>query len=351
MGDNPPVPIVSGSTAPRTAPLTGAASPAPPASSASTPVTSGDSFGAGGPLGGGLAATAPLGSAPTASGAGVAGTALTWTPTPYSLPAQVGLGVATIHRYDDTRVTPSTIAITVFTPIASPDFAGVVLDMNAKQHHEILPDRCIVGDAGLTRAFLGIDKREGTPLDQRLDQIVAGIPKQADGSIDAEAAIQFVRVKVGQLLAWTPGSSFNDGRAEFPWDKAIAVAPGAWDTFKGAAFEAVGHTPHSTGQQFPVVPLEKYLDAGQGYCIQKALLASLLLERCGVPHRLVNGAVSQGPGKSVGHTWIQLADGRVLDAAWKQVGVPDTAGAPVPGFFRFGGSWRFENQTFPYLRD
>lgn len=351
MGDNPPVPIVSGSSSPWTSPVVGSSGPA-----SATPVTTPspapamDSFGGVGPLGAGLAATASA-SAAAGGGAGVAAAALTWTPAAYSLPPQVGLGVATIHRYDDTRVTPSTIAITVFTPLGGPEFAGVVLDMNAKKHAEILPDRCIVGDAGLTRAFLGIDKREGTPLDQRLDQIVAGMPKQADGSIDPEAAIQFVRVKVSQLLAWTAGSSFNDGRAEFAWDKAISVAPSAWDTFKGAAFEPVGHAPHTTGQQFPVVPLEKYLDAGQGYCIQKALLASLLLERCGVPHRLVNGAVSQGPGKSVGHTWIELADGRVLDAAWKQVAQPDTAGAPVPGFFRFGGSWRFENQTFPYLRD
>ncbi len=318
---------------------------------AASPAPATDSFGGSGSLGAGLAPTAPTSSAAAGGGAGVAAAALSWTPAAYSLPAQVGLGVATIHRYDDTRVAPSTIAITVFTPLSGPDFAGVVLDMNAKTHAQILPDRCIVGDAGLTRAFLGIDKREGTPLDQRLDQIIAGMPKQADGSIDPEAAVQFVRVKVSQLLAWTPGSSFNDGRAEFPWDKAISVAPSAWDTFKGAAFEPVGHAPHATGQHFPVVPLEKYLDAGQGYCIQKALLASLLLERCGVPHRLVNGAVSQGPGKSVGHTWIELADGRILDAAWKQVGPRDTAGAPVPGFFRFGGSWRFENQTFPYLRD
>lgn len=302
---------------------------------------------------GGAPLAAGLPSGPGASGsagAGVVG-ALTWSPTPYSLPDKVGLGVATIHRYTDTRVTPSVIAITVFTPVSTPTFPSAVLDLTAKKHHEVLPDRCIIGDAGLTRAFLGIDKRPGTPLDQKLAAIVAEIPTKPDGTIDPEAAIQFVRVRTNQLIAWTAGSSFNDGRAEFPWDKAIKVDPSAWDTFSSAAYQTVGELPVLTGQTFPVVPLEKYLEAGQGYCIQKALLASLILERAGVPHRIANGAVSKSPGVSTGHTWIELQDGRVLDPAWKQLGKPETQGAPVPGFFRFGGSWRFENQTFPYLRD
>lgn len=285
----------------------------------------------------------------TAGGSGPLGT-VGWTPTAYGLPAKVGLGVATIHRYDDNRVLPSTIAISVFTPVPSAAFPSVVLDLNAKTFDQIIPDQAIIGDAGLTRAFLGVDKREGTPLDTKLDAIVAKIPKKADGSIDAETAIQYVRVQVGQLIAWTAGSSANDGHAEFPWDKAIKIPQSVWETFSSVAYAPVGNSPVQTGFEFPVVPLEKYLEAGEGYCIQKALLASLILEKCGVKHRLVNGAVSQKPGKSVGHTWIELADGRVLDAAWKTVAMPEKNGAPVPGFFKVGGSWRFENQTFPYLR-
>ncbi len=327
-----------------TAPATFGPSPTAPASLPLSPTVDGLV-----PTGTG----APVGALPSASASSVGGVAgaMTWSPTAYSLPSQMGLGVATIHRYTDTRVTPSTIAITVFTPVSTPEFPSTVLDLTARKHHEILPDRCIIGDAGLTRAFLGIDKREGTPLDQKLDAIVAEIPKKPDGTIDPEAAIQFVRVRTNQLIAWTAGSSFNDGRAEFAWDKAIKVDPSAWDTFESVAFQAVGELPVLTGQTFPVVPLEKYLDAGQGYCIQKALLASLILERAGVHHRIANGAVSKSAGVSTGHTWIELADGRILDPAWKQIGTPDTTNAPVPGFFKFGGSWRFENQSFPYLRD
>lgn len=270
-------------------------------------------------------------------------------PERYRLPERVPLGAATIHRYDDPRVSPPTIAVTVWAPLPPANGQASVQNLNEARPSDPLPDRFIVTDAGLTRAFIGIDKRPGTLLDQKLTALIAKMPKNAQGGVEPEAAIEWVRKHVNDLIRWTPGSSANDGRAEFDWDKAIQVPSQVWDTFSAVAYESVGHLPASAGVDYPVVPFERYLEAGQGYCIQKALLAALLLDKLGVPSKIVNGAVAQGPGRSVGHTWVELEGGRVLDAAWGQIQQKAPATDGFADRFRFGSSNRFANQTFPYL--
>lgn len=270
-------------------------------------------------------------------------------PSHYSLPERLPLAAATIHRYDDPRVTPSTIAVTIWAPLASADNQARVQNLNAAAAHEPLPDRFVVTDAGLTRCFIGIDKRPGTALDQKLEELVAKMPRNPHGEVEPEAAVEWVRAHVNQVIRWTRGSAANDGRAEFAWDKAIDVPDAVWDVFHNVAYEPVGHAPKSTSVEYPVVPFERYLEAGEGYCIQKALLAALLLDKVGVPSKLVNGAVAQGPGRSVGHTWVELGDGRVLDAAWSQIQHKKAGDPRFPDRFRFGSSERFANQSFPYL--
>ncbi len=270
-------------------------------------------------------------------------------PTGYSLPKTVPLGAATIHRYDDHRVSPPTIAVTVWAPIAPAGSGGKVQNLNEADYAAPLPDRFILTDAGLSRCFIGVDKRPGTPLAKKLDELVAQIPTNPAGGIDADAAIEWVRANVNQLIKWTAGSSANDGRAEFDWDKAIDVPQSVWSTFSNVAFREVGHAPEAAGADYPVVPFENYIEAGQGYCIQKAVLAALILDKVGVPSKIVNGAVAQGPGKTVGHTWVELADGRVLDAAWSRVSAKGPSPDGFPDRYRFGGSDRFANQSFPYL--
>ncbi|MGK5087491.1 transglutaminase domain-containing protein [Bdellovibrionota bacterium FG-2] len=105
----------------------------------------------------------------------------------------------------------------------------------------------------------------------------------------------------------------------------------------------VGHYSLRSHQLQDVVPLEKFLEAGYGTCLHKALLASLLLDQLGIPHRLVNGAT-----RSVGHTWIELKDGKILDPSLKKLERPSPSVA-FPGWIKYGESIVFENQVWPYL--
>ncbi len=267
------------------------------------------------------------------------------SPAAPRFPSRAGLGVSTIHRYNEPRVTPSTIAITVYTPVPTADVPGTIRDTNSKPFAEKLPQRFIIDDGGLTRIFTGVDLRKGSALDKRLDAIIARMPTDQAGQLD------FIRRETNRLIKWTAGSSANDGRDEFEWDvkRTPVDATAAQSTHQSAAYDAVTAPPRSTGQMMDVVGLEKYLDAGEGYCIQKALLAACLLNKLDIPFRLVNGAVSTGVGRSVGHTWIELQDGRVLDAAWSSLEKPVKDHATHADWFRFGGSYRFANQQYPYL--
>lgn len=267
------------------------------------------------------------------------------------LPARLPLGVCINHRFDDPRVTPSHVAQTSWVPLPSADLPGELRDMNAKPFDERYPDRFVVGDAGITRAFIGVDKRPGTPLAKKLDEIVAQIPVGPSGERDPAQVIEWLRSNVNRIIDWAPGSSANDGRPYFSWDKAISVAPDFYSQhFGSVAFRQVGEAPLDTGGTHPVAPFERYLDEGLGYCIQKALLAALVLDRLGIPSKLEHGSVALGPGSSnVGHSWVRLADGRILDAAWSQLKRPGEQNPQVPEQFKFGWSYRFVSKSYPYL--
>lgn len=269
------------------------------------------------------------------------------TPAPAKVPQKpnlpdVNLGFDAIHFYS---VPGFDITITVSSPMPTPEAPGFVIDLNARAPQEPLPDRFILGDGGTTRAFLGVDKTPGSPLAGWLDKIVAKIPQPKDFN----ATVEFLRKECNKSIKWTAGSSYNDGRAEFDWDKAIVLPANYKEVQSIAGSQVVANPGTDTGSLFPVVPFEKYLEAGKGYCIQKALLAALVLDRVGIPFRIVNGAVSSEPGESTGHTWIELVDGRVLDVAWESIAKKGAAHPTQPDWFRFGGSYRFEDWDYPML--
>lgn len=328
-----PLPVGIGGHTPTVLPISSVATPV------SAAATTGDRFGATG-------VAAPM--APV-TGGGPVGAAQVWHP-PTALPATVGLGVATIDRYEDPRVVASKITVTVFTPIPTDEFPGEFMNLNAKASSTLLPNRAIIGDAGHTRSFVGIDKRPGTPLDKALAKIEAKIPKGPTGQPTLDGAVEWLRANVNTIVKWAPGSTFNDGRPGLPWDKKIKVPDSVWGPFGQVATEVVGHEPKSASATFPVVPLERYLEVGQGYCIHKALVAALVLERMGFGCRIANGAVAKSPGLTTGHTWLELEDGRILDVAWSRCEKPSTEKDPMfPRRFKYGGSWRFENQCYPYI--
>jgi hypothetical protein len=259
-----------------------------------------------------------------------------------TLPARLPMGAAMIHRYEEPRVTPSLIAVTVWVPMRAADSQGLLVNMNSTHFPADLPQRFVIGDGGATRSFLGIDLTPDSPLSRAIEAIYQ---EAAPGDV-----VEFLRAHTNELIEWTAGSSYNDGRKELPWDVAIpAFNSDLGAIMAQAANEQLYHYPIASGEELPVVGLESYIALGKGYCLEKALLASLVLSRAGLRHRLVNGAVSMAPGVSVGHTWIELADGRVLDPAWEIVEEPGRGHPIHADWIKVGGEWRYENQNYLVL--
>jgi hypothetical protein len=85
-------------------------------------------------------------------------------------------------------------------------------------------------------------------------------------------------------------------------------------------------------------------------CFHNALLASLLLQRVGVPHRLRAGFASFGRPSydTTGHTIIELADGRILDPTWHLL-KKKKPHADYPGWIEGDGWYWTDYDHYPYL--
>lgn len=261
----------------------------------------------------------------------------------YSLPETVALGASTIHRYREGHMN---VTVSAFVPLSSPALSGAQLDLNRKRFDEIIPHRAVLSDFG-RRAFIGIDKRPGTPLDRRLRRLVACIPRGPNG-YQLDTVLEWLRTHVHTVLAPRPEPSTDADRATCPWDQELQLPHSADRAFRAANQLWVDDPPFICGVEIPVVPFEKFLDEGRGACLQKALLATLILERLGFQCRLVNGAVHQALATASGHAWVGLADGRILCPTWQIVQVPERP-VDFPGELRIGWSLLFPSSRSPYL--
>jgi hypothetical protein len=264
---------------------------------------------------------------------------------PYSLPEKIALGVSTIHRYREGHID---VTINAFVPMATAEFPGVILDLNAKRMFEVIPDRCILSDFG-PRPCIGIDKRPGTPLDRWLRRFVACVPRGANG-YELDRVLEYLRTRLNDVLRPRPEPADDRDRDAFPWDQDLQLPAEADAIFRAGAARGIDDPPLPAGVEAPVIPFERYLEAERGACLQNALLATLILERLGFACRLVNGAVDHGYALSGGHAWVELADGRVLCPTWELLQQPIRP-PEFPGEFEVGVSLLFESQRSPYLRD
>ncbi len=188
---------------------------------------------------------------------------------------------------------------------------GYLIDLNAIKHHQEWPRRFVISDGSLSRSFIGVDQTPGSPLDRRLKAIYKSIESRLNYRVTKESLLELLVHNVADFMGPVQNSDASGG-PQLPWDLAIDQRLRRLELPKVEFFRhSVSFVPIYV--QMPVQPLESYIDQGEGYCIQQALLASLILRHYNVHHRFVNGSTAIKPGYSYGHTWIELADGRILD--------------------------------------
>lgn len=282
------------------------------------------------------------------------------------------MNAAAVELQDDFNL------ITVSVPIVhyqnnwssvSPTLRGVA-DLNPNETPFALgkPSRFVISDGTLWKPFINVDHSAGSPLDLALQSFIsevygsASIEKIKLRLTDSEI-LERLNTSLPELIRFQTSQFANNRLEQFEesilsdnaplklqYDKERArVFALALDNYKQT--HIISNSIFKTDIAFPAVPLEKYLNIGEGRCIHIALTASLILEKFKIPHRLVLGSnvVDEVGGRGVGHSWIELADGRIFDAAWNIISAPGERHAKHPEWFKFGNE-KGQSFRFPYER-
>jgi hypothetical protein len=303
---------------------------------------------------------------------------LTQTPVGANLPfeSRAGLAVAGRVVYDNFNA-PGTIRRTLNIVVPLPNRRQEeLIDLARFSFREPLPDRFIVGDGSSERALVGVDTTPGSYLSLWLERIHSQIDRfHLEGTFSirklAEILVNHVAYNMGMVVET---GMLNK---QLPWDAAFPSFPPHNLILTN---EPDGHSPIPLDFKMPVVPLDWYVGALKGYCLQQGILASLILRAYGVHHRLVNGAMAYvGKDEQLnpdlltpGHTWIQLQTGEILDLGRRKFAHPVRLGAAdvgdrapsqafeqdwmhIPGDYEWVDGeeknvWRFEYDRYLALR-
>jgi hypothetical protein len=245
--------------------------------------------------------------------------------------------------------------VTIFHPTSSPGKTEQ-LDL-VKLDYGPMPERFVLGDGSLNRAFIGVDSRPGTKLSLVLDGVVELINQTK--IVKAESRVFDFVQRFEELVAfrWREGV---DGKGDNKWDpNGVSWKSEADAKFAEAFNLPVGKGTVPVGREFPVISFEKFfLESCSSYCIQRSLFTKLVLDRINIKSKIVTGSLiyfnKDGSFGNKGHTWVEFegSDGHtwVLDASTKHLERKGMAHQKEADWFLFYGGYRVPNQSFPLVK-
>ena len=238
-------------------------------------------------------------------------------------------------------------ATSICTPIPDDDNHGKLVDINSWPTEKPLPVRFLIGDGSIRRAVLLIDQTPGSALDRALTTALAELK---DNNVNV-----VIRDRLAEIfhVTWSLGT---DQEGDNPWDPPAPV-PTALEKEQGDRLGEliVGGTAEKSDRILPIVALERFLEQpASAYCIEKALLSRLLLERLKIPSRYTAGAKlifykGEKIPRNLGHSWVTLEDGTILDPTEHALGKHGAVHPLAAEWFAFHGVYRFENKYYPML--
>lgn len=225
--------------------------------------------------------------------------------------------------------------------VAMPREGGTVANMNTFYGKvEPLPEHFLVSEGTLASAFIDVNVKRGSRLRGIVHRMTLEVKRRIRAGGDP---IEIMRTFIGEHLGLQP----EEARPGLDPQVPIPTSPTEWEEVGKLS---PGHQPLLTAIDHRVMNLEDFYDLGYGRCMPKVLFTSLILNRLGIPHRIVNGAYQAGGENQpiTGHVWIELADGRILDPAWQVVGHPGKIGedGAAPGWFRFSNSFLYRSINY-----
>lgn len=239
---------------------------------------------------------------------------------------------------------------------AQPALWDLMVERDIPYAAAFFPDRFIISDGALEGRILSVNKRPGTRLAGLVDEIV----DQILGLYDLDQPSQLWPLTlVDFLAAQTQDYLVYPEKGGIP-DPAPGLSSAVWNSqsrlMSSLAGAEIGtRSALIAGYQHPVRNYDDALVIGRGVCLDMILLDSFVLERFGIRHRVVLGAVVDATreGESYGHGWIELPDGTILDPTWKTHSMPQPYGDAHPDWKVFGNAIgkqpRFGYPSYPII--
>lgn len=235
-----------------------------------------------------------------------------------------------------------------------------LVDFGKLGFDEPIPKHFVIGDGSDTRSLIEVDLREGSELSleiQRIRKVILNHLVIEIDKVDKEAVIALIAKNVAHQV----GIAKN---IPFAWDKGLVDRPDP----EGVKFHElpIDHEPILTEYLMPTVRLERFIRQAEAYCLGQALIAWILLRSFEIPSRLHLGATTAFLAKEIGHTSVELPDGRFVDPAGAVVikpakepaldGLLETDWVYTPNYriYPEGGgygwhAWRFRYKRYPVL--
>jgi len=218
------------------------------------------------------------------------------------------------------------------------------------------PKNFVMSDGSLFRPLLWVDRNPHSALSAGIEEVsrqilkLYGLKEKSD--VWPETILQFLSNQTQDYISFDVQSAVTSAPiSERAKQEERELMASLLDKSPGAYSAPFKHYTQDLER------FENVLIRGKGVCLDMVLLASFILEDFKIPHRVIHGSLvaQHNPGEKGGHSWIELADGRILDVAWKTLGKVDESERHFYHkdwkFFgnSMGAQFRFSYEAYPIL--
>jgi hypothetical protein len=265
-------------------------------------------------------------------------------------PPQMNVGVAHIHKYQlSPRDQPFTVSVVV--PALHPTEPSDLADLARQDPNRPWPERFVITDGDPAAQMILVDQRPGSVLAKQLDAIVVDMEQRGVNLQQTEAVLGEIRDHTKDYYSRFESNFLRGTREGVLRLEEQVLSPAAQRVFQNFIGKEISGNIWPTDDMRPSLPFEHYLaEPSNTMCFHNAMLASLVLQRVGVAHRLRTGFASfNSPSYlNTGHTVIELVDGRFLDPTWGIL-KPIKRHSEHPEWISGGAWWWTPHAHYPYL--
>lgn len=264
-------------------------------------------------------------------------------------PRKMNVGVAHVERFviNPRQKVPTLVSVVV--PALHPEVRSSLADLNTLSASDRWPYRFAMTDGDPSAQMVIIDHSPGSALALQIDVLIEDM--QARGIYDTEGVIRELRDHTEDYFHVSKKNLFRGHRSGVIAKKEMDLSSKAKKVFKDYENKPISGDVWPTPDMRPSLPFEYYFaHPDETLCFHNSILASLILQRFGIPHVVRAGYTSElkTPYETTGHTLILLSDGRILDPTWNFL-KPVKTRSDYKGWISGRDWWWKPYAHFPFL--